>query len=204
MKSFLKKSALKETIAGLIVLICFVSLFVFVYNRKQIKPEATNFQLYARFNKVDGIKEGAIVQLSGIPVGYVTDMVLDPFYRVILTLSFNKPMNLPTDTAALIETNGLVGAKFIELVPGGEEENLKNGGNALFAHQGFSMSFFSSMLDIPYPLFSTHFDIGHTGMCVVNFEEQDGYVYPRVLQYANDSHLYREGILTGYHNQIRF
>jgi phospholipid/cholesterol/gamma-HCH transport system substrate-binding protein len=128
MKSFLKKSALKETIAGLIVLICFVSLFVFVYNRKQIKPEATNFQLYARFNKVDGIKEGAIVQLSGIPVGHVTDMVLDPFYRVILTLSFNKPMNLPTDTAALIETNGLVGAKFIELVPGGEEENLKNGG----------------------------------------------------------------------------
>lgn len=75
---------------------------------------------------------------------------------------------------------------------------------ALFAHQGFSMSFFSSMLDIPYPLFSTHFDIGHTGMCVVNFEEQDGYVYPRVLQYANDSHLYREGILTGYHNLIRF
>lgn len=127
MKSFLKKNAVIETIAGLVVLICFVSLFSFVYSRKQIKPEATNFQLYARFNKVDGIKEGALVQLSGIPVGYVTDMVLDPFYGVILTLSFNKPMELPTDTAAIIETNGLVGAKFIELVPGGEEDVLKHG-----------------------------------------------------------------------------
>lgn len=126
MKSFLKKSTFKETVAGIIVLFCFIALFGFVYNRKQIKPEATNFQLYARFNKVDGIKEGAIVQLGGIPVGYVTDMVLDPFYRVILTLSFNKPVNLPTDTAAVIETNGLVGAKFIELIPGGEEDNLKN------------------------------------------------------------------------------
>ena len=54
-------------------------------------------------------------------------MKLDTFYRVILTLSFNGPINLPTDTAALIETNGLVGAKFIELIPGGEEENLKHG-----------------------------------------------------------------------------
>ena len=75
---------------------------------------------------------------------------------------------------------------------------------ALFAHQGFGMSFFSSMMDIPYPIFCTSFDIGHTGMCVVHFEERDGYVYPKILQMSNDSHLYREGIMTGYHNLIRF
>lgn len=75
---------------------------------------------------------------------------------------------------------------------------------ALFAHQGFGLSFLSSLLDIPYPTFSTHFDMGHTGMTVINFEEKDGVVYPKVLQLSNDSHLYREGILTGYHNQIKF
>ena len=75
---------------------------------------------------------------------------------------------------------------------------------ALFAHQGFGMSFLSSVLDIPYPSFSTHFDMGHTGMTVIDFTEQNGYVYPKVLQLSNDSHLYREGILTGYQNQIRF
>ena len=75
---------------------------------------------------------------------------------------------------------------------------------ALFAHQGFGMCFFSSMMDIPYPLFSTRFDFGHSSMSVIDFRERDGYAYPTVLQLSNDSHLYREGILTGYQNTVRF
>ena len=83
-------------------------------------------------------------------------------------------------------------------------EHLNRERVALFAHQGFGMSFFSSMLDIPYPMFCTHFDFSHSSMTVVNFEPRGKYVYPHVLQTANDSHLYREGIITGYHNSIKF
>ena len=83
-------------------------------------------------------------------------------------------------------------------------EHLNRDRVALFAHQGFGMSFFSSMLDIPYPMFCTHFDFSHSSMSVINFEPRGKYVYPHVLQTANDSHLYREGILTGYHNSIKF
>ena len=83
-------------------------------------------------------------------------------------------------------------------------EHLNRDRVALFAHQGFGMSFFSSMLDIPYPMFCTHFDFSHSSMSVINFEPRGKYVYPHVLQTANDSHLYREGILTGYHNIIKF
>ncbi|MBQ2986414.1 MAG: histidine phosphatase family protein [Tyzzerella sp.] len=75
---------------------------------------------------------------------------------------------------------------------------------ALFAHAGFGMCFLSSLLDIPYPMFCTHFDLGHSSMTVINFKEQGDYAYPRVLQYSNDSHLYRENILTGYNNEIHF
>ena len=83
-------------------------------------------------------------------------------------------------------------------------EHLNRDRVALFAHQGFGMSFFSSMLDIPYPMFCTHFDFSHSSMSVINFEPRGKYVYPHVLQAANDSHLYREGIITGYHNSIKF
>ena len=83
-------------------------------------------------------------------------------------------------------------------------EHLNRDRVALFAHQGFGMSFFSSMLDIPYPMFCTHFDFSHSSMSVINFEPRGKYVYPHVLQTANDSHLYREGIITGYHNRIKF
>lgn len=75
---------------------------------------------------------------------------------------------------------------------------------ALFAHQGFGMSFLSSVLDIPYPLFCTHFDMSHTGMTVIEFKDHDSIVVPKVLTLANDSHLYREGLPTRYHNVIRF
>lgn len=75
---------------------------------------------------------------------------------------------------------------------------------ALFAHQGFGISFLSSLLDIPYPLFSTHFDIGHTGMTVIEFQDEEGVVIPKVLTLSNDSHLYKEGLPTYYHNILPF
>ncbi len=75
---------------------------------------------------------------------------------------------------------------------------------ALFAHQAFGTAFLSCVLDIPYPQFATRFDMGHTGMTVIEFAPQDGVVIPRVLQLANDSHLYREGLPTHYQNRVRF
>ena len=75
---------------------------------------------------------------------------------------------------------------------------------ALFAHQGFGIAFFSSMLDIPYPEFSTHFDFGHSSMSAILFEQNGKYVYPKVLQLSNDAHLYRDGLMAGYHNHYKF
>lgn len=73
---------------------------------------------------------------------------------------------------------------------------------ALFAHQGFGLAFLSSLLDIPYPFFCTHFDISHTGTSVIAFEDEGEFTYPKLLQFSNDSHLYKEGILTGYNNMF--
>ena len=69
---------------------------------------------------------------------------------------------------------------------------------ALFAHEGFGWAFISSMLDIPYAQFSTRFSLGHSSMTVIDFREGGEFVYPRILTYSNDSHLYKEGLLSGY------
>ena len=72
---------------------------------------------------------------------------------------------------------------------------------ALFAHQGFGMAFLSSLLDIPYNIFSTKFNIAHSSMTVISFPEgTDGFCVPQILQLSNDSHLYREGLSTRYNN----
>lgn len=75
---------------------------------------------------------------------------------------------------------------------------------ALFAHQGFGLAFLSCLLDIPYPQISTHFDMGHTGMTVIEFRDEDGLSIPRICTLSNDSHLYREGLPTKYQNRIYF
>ena len=76
---------------------------------------------------------------------------------------------------------------------------------ALFAHQGFGLAFLSSVMDIPYPVFTTSFDLSHSSITAIVFEsERDSAVtYPKILQLSNDSHLYKEGILTGYNNGLR-
>ena len=75
---------------------------------------------------------------------------------------------------------------------------------ALFAHQGFGLAFLSCLLDIPYPMICSHFDMGHTGMTVIEFGDLNGISIPKVLQLSNDSHLYREGLPTDYQNRLRF
>lgn len=73
---------------------------------------------------------------------------------------------------------------------------------ALFAHEGFSMAFLSSLLDIPYPEFSTRFWICHTGMSVIYFDNTDELIIPRLLQHSNDSHIYAERLPLKYNNMI--
>ena len=75
---------------------------------------------------------------------------------------------------------------------------------ALFAHQGFGLAFLSAILDIPFPHFSTHFDMTHTGITVIEFKNENGFAYPRVLTLSSDSHLYKEGLPTKYNNATYF
>ena len=74
---------------------------------------------------------------------------------------------------------------------------------ALFAHQGFGMLFMSCLLDIPYPEFALHFDMCHTGMTAINFKEEKGYAFPKVLTLSSDSHLYKEGLPVNYNGDVR-
>ncbi len=85
------------------------------------------YTLKARFNRADGINVGSAVRLSGTVVGRVVGQDLDDRYRALLTLRLRKDVQLTSDTAAVIYTDGLLGAKFVELKPGGDEQMLKAG-----------------------------------------------------------------------------
>ena len=75
---------------------------------------------------------------------------------------------------------------------------------ALFAHQGFGLLFLSSVLDIPYPIFATRFDLSHSSVTAIEFPapDADGICRPKILQLSNDSHLFKADILRKYNNEI--
>ncbi len=77
---------------------------------------------------------------------------------------------------------------------------------ALFAHEGFGAAFLSCLMDIPYPEFSTHFSMTHSGVTVIEFSENHDIVVPRILTLSNDSHIFAERLPLKYQNQdaLRF
>ena len=84
-------------------------------------------------------------------------------------------------------------------------ENPNNDRVALFAHEGFGTAFLSALLDVPYPIYSTHFTMCHSSMTVIDFAvEKDNVVFPKMLTLSNDSHIYERGLPTRYNNSIPF
>lgn len=73
---------------------------------------------------------------------------------------------------------------------------------ALFAHQGFGMIFLPTILGIPYSDFATRFDMTHSSVTVIEFANEDGFSYPKMLTLSNDSHIFRDGLPTKYNNGI--
>lgn len=73
---------------------------------------------------------------------------------------------------------------------------------AFFAHEGLGKLFMSNVLDIPYPILSTRYEFGHSSVSVIYFDESKEIVYPKILQWSNDSHLFKENFLTGFQNLI--
>ncbi|MBL4719682.1 MAG: MCE family protein [Alphaproteobacteria bacterium] len=86
------------------------------------------YELVAHYNRVDGISVGAKVLLAGIPVGQVVRQEFDAEdQQAILTFLIQDDIRLPNDTVAMIVSDGLMGAKFIKLEPGGELDELQPG-----------------------------------------------------------------------------
>ena len=71
---------------------------------------------------------------------------------------------------------------------------------AFFAHGGFGMAFLSSILDIPYSSFCLHFEqLGTSCITVINFTDNQGIVLPKILEYCDNSHLFKSE-LPPYHH----
>lgn len=118
-----------EFIVGIFMLAGIISISYMAI--KLGKMEWTNSDYYflnARFQSVSGLKKGASVEMAGVEVGKVGDIVFDSKKQdAVVTLKITNKTPVSSDVIASVKTSGLIGDKFIKLTPGGAEDNLKNG-----------------------------------------------------------------------------
>lgn len=116
-----------EVLAGFGVLAVALGFLAYASTGRIGGGEGT-YPLTASFRSADGITVGTDVRMAGVKVGTITEMALNPkTYFADVVVELDTAVQLPTDTAILISSEGLLGGNFIELIPGGAEEVLAAG-----------------------------------------------------------------------------
>lgn len=118
-----------ETLMGAVVLAVAAMFLVLAYSAANLRA-STGYEITASFNKIGGVKVGSDVRVSGISVGSVTGLGLDPVtFRAVVTMTLDEAYTFTDDTTAAIASEGLLGGNFIDLVPGGSPDMIEPGGN---------------------------------------------------------------------------
>lgn len=117
-----------ETVLGGLVLIGALVFFIFSYSKGDA-GSVDGYQISANFSKIGGLKAGDVVLVSGVKVGQVANVMLDPkTYLAKVTMEVDSNIQLPDDSAATINSQSLLGGLAVGIEPGGSEEMLKDGG----------------------------------------------------------------------------
>jgi phospholipid/cholesterol/gamma-HCH transport system substrate-binding protein len=125
----MQASPLRDLVVGLFVL---VGLGALVYLTFQVGGLSYRVPgglvLYAAFDDIGGLKERSPVTISGVKVGQVAGIGLEPvLMQARVELDLDPSLELPVDTWARIRTSGVLGDQFVALDPGGEDDILSSG-----------------------------------------------------------------------------
>jgi len=118
-----------ELIVGLFVLIGIIALsYISVKLGRMEWVGGGGYRVTAVFPSIAGLKVGALVEIAGVEVGRVKSLALDENYQARVVFDMNRRVKLQEDSIASIKTKGLLGEKYVEIVPGGADEVIENGG----------------------------------------------------------------------------
>ena len=112
-----------EMKVGIFVFIGLVILTTFVLSIKDFKNITSGYEINFIFNFANGVKIGAPIRFAGVDVGEIKEINFvtaadDPKPRVRIVGSINKDIKVPLDSTVWVNTLGLLGEKYVEIMPG--------------------------------------------------------------------------------------
>lgn len=118
-----------EIAVGGAVLLIALGFLIYAAQVAGLGSNGDSYKLTASFRSVEGVNVGTDVRLAGVKIGTVSDMVLNPeTYRADTSLTIQRGIEIPDDSAILISSEGLLGGTFVEIQPGGSPFYVEEGG----------------------------------------------------------------------------
>jgi phospholipid/cholesterol/gamma-HCH transport system substrate-binding protein len=128
---------------GLITVIALATLAAIIVWKGDISLTSKGYELIGNFDNAGGIMPGAEVRYRGFKVGKVTHIDPAPT-EVKIILLIQPKTKIPESSTLRIAFDGLIGQKYIEIIPSLSTINLK-GGSTL---KGFSTSGIVDFIDL--------------------------------------------------------
>jgi len=119
---------------GLFVLLGFAALFFLTTQLPssglKLGSAKHGYHVVAEFDNIGDLKVGSPVTMAGVRIGEVDGIRFDPKnFKAVVGMRVDKQYNeIPDDSFASIQTQGLLGGKYIGFSPGGSDTNFKDGG----------------------------------------------------------------------------
>lgn len=120
-----------EILVGGFVGAAAVALVVLALQVSGLTPadRTETYTLYAEFNDAGSLRPRGRVSMSGVTVGRIRDVTLDPdSYRAVVVMDINASVDrIAVDSTAVIRTSGLLGEQYIDISLGGDPDSLREG-----------------------------------------------------------------------------
>jgi|SRR5690349_4107222 phospholipid/cholesterol/gamma-HCH transport system substrate-binding protein len=117
-----------EPIVGAVVLLVAAVFAWYAYTTTGVGGGRAGYEITAQFDRIGSLTPGSDVRISGIKVGTVVGVTLDPkSYLADVRIGLASGVLLPEDSVAQITSEGLLGGQFLQIVPGAADKTLKPG-----------------------------------------------------------------------------
>jgi len=123
-----------EVGTGLFVLLGFAALFFLTTQLPtsglRLGGATAGYRVTAEFDNVGDLKTGSPVTMAGVRIGEVEAIRFDSqSYKAVASLRIDPEFGqIPDDSDASVQTQGLLGGKYIGIGPGGSDTYLADGG----------------------------------------------------------------------------
>ena len=118
-----------ELKVGIFVFIGLVILTTFILSMKDFKSMTAGYEVNFIFSFANGVKIGAPVRFAGVDVGEIKEINFvtlpdDPKLKVRIVGTVKKEIKVPVDSTVWVNMLGLLGEKYIEIMPGKDYSNI--------------------------------------------------------------------------------